>query len=110
MKIEIDDVHVDEIIITRLKETKDLLRGFLYLPATSIEGDEQDLIACCEKLIAYYSPIQQRRLAKKVEAIKAQCRNGESALEYMPKLQQLGNIRRAPAAPTSHRKSSVSPI
>ena len=70
MKIEseIEHYYVDEIIIARLKETKDLLRQIGTLPATLIEGDEQDLIACCDKLIAYYSPIQESRLAKRFEA------------------------------------------
>jgi hypothetical protein len=67
IKIEIDHVYVDEIVIARLKLTKDLLRQIGTLPATLIEGDEQDLIACCDKLIAYYSPIQESRLRKRLK-------------------------------------------
>ena len=64
-EIEIASVYVDEIIIARLKLTKDLLCQIGTLPATMIAGDEQDLITCCDKLIAYYSPIRESRLRKK---------------------------------------------
>lgn len=57
ISVEIEDEHLDAVVLSSLERTQQLLLNILNDPATVPirDGDEEELLLACKRLIGYYS-------------------------------------------------------